>query len=48
MEYIFTVTASKGSSGGPAWSQYRSDNASCSVSISVQDTPLVSIGPKVC
>lgn len=48
MEFIFTVTVSKGSGGGPAWSQYRSDNASCSVSMSVQDTPLVSIGPKVC
>lgn len=47
MEYIFTVTVSKGFDGGPVWSQYRSDNASCLVSTSVQDTPLVSITPKV-
>lgn len=47
MEYVFTVTVSKGSQGGPAWSQYRSDIASCSVSTFFQDTPLVSINPKV-
>ena len=46
-EYVFTVTVSKGSDGGAAWSQYRSDNASCFVSTSAIDTPLVSIIPKV-
>lgn len=45
---MFTVTVSKGFDGGPVWSPYRSDNASCFVSTSLQDTPLVSISPKVC
>ena len=47
VEYVFTVTVSKGSDGGAAWSHYRSDNASCFVSTSALDTPLVSIIPKV-
>eukprot|EP00903_Cladosiphon_okamuranus_P011441 g10779.t1 len=46
VEYIFTVTVSKGFDTGPVWSPYRSDNASCFVSTSWQDTPLVSISPK--
>ncbi|CAM9773342.1 unnamed protein product [Scytosiphon promiscuus] len=44
--YVFTVTVSKGADGGPAWSQHRSDNASCTVSTSAMDVPLVSVNPK--
>lgn len=47
VEYVFTVAVSKGSDGGPAWSPFRSDNASCLISTSVLDTPLISINPKV-
>lgn len=47
VEYVFTVTVSKGVVGGPAWSQYRSDNASCVISTAVLDVPHVSILPKV-
>lgn len=47
VEYVFTVTVSKGADGGPAWSQLRSDNASCTVSTSAMDIPLASVNPKV-
>ena len=46
VDYKFTVTASKGFSGGPLWSEVRSDNVSCVVSTSAQDIPLVSVAPK--
>lgn len=49
VEYVFTVTASKGDEDGAAaaWSQRRSDNASCTVSTSAVAVPQVSINPKV-
>ena len=48
VEYVFTVTASKGDEGGvTAWSRLRSDNASCIVSTSALAVPQVSINPKV-
>lgn len=47
VEYVFTVTVSKGAEGGTAWSQRRSDNASCTVSTMALGVPLVSVSPKV-
>ncbi|CAM9572666.1 unnamed protein product [Scytosiphon promiscuus] len=45
-QYAFTVTVSKGLDGGPAWSRRRSNNASCIVSTTALDVPLVSVNPK--
>ena len=49
VNYVFTVTASKGvdDAGAAAWSQLRSDNASCTVSTTAVALPHVSINPKV-
>ena len=48
VDYVFTVTASKGSNdGAEAWAHLRSDNASCVVSTSALALPQVSINPKV-
>ncbi|CAN0003126.1 unnamed protein product [Pylaiella littoralis] len=47
VDYTFVVTASKGFEGGQAWSQYRSDNASCVVSTTAENSPHVSVTPKV-
>ncbi|CAM9207243.1 unnamed protein product, partial [Ectocarpus fasciculatus] len=46
VEYVFSVTVSKGSNGGPAWSQRRSGNTSCTVSTSSLEVPAVAINPK--
>lgn len=48
MDYLFTVTATKGVFGSTSeWSGIRSDNASCAVSTSVLEIPSVSVTPKV-
>ena len=49
VEYVFTVNAFKGvdDAGAAAWSQLRSDNASCTVSTTAAALPHVSIDPKV-
>lgn len=47
VDYLFTVTVSKGVIGGLAWAAFRSDNASCIVSTSAEDVPHASITPKV-
>lgn len=47
VDYVFTVTASKGTDDGEAWARLRSDNASCVVSTSASALPQVSINPKV-
>ncbi|CAM9204557.1 unnamed protein product [Laminaria digitata] len=47
VEYVFTVTVSKGDEdGAEEWSQLRSDNGSCIVSTSALAVPQVSINPK--
>ncbi|CAM9106341.1 unnamed protein product [Ectocarpus fasciculatus] len=46
VEYVFTVTASKYGDGTTSWSNYRSDNASCTISTTALDVLHVSITPK--